>query len=127
MAHTFLKYRSVRTDDLTFEFFYDEDGNCSRVRVSYHKRTDKKNRYGYEEWDYWGFSAEPKVYLTSNHVTKIDTGYDEDFIRNWIEKLMNKAGVKPVRRFSLEQLSNRSMQQRILFPEEPRKEKLSKK
>jgi hypothetical protein len=100
VAHTFPKYRSVRTDDLTLEFYYD-DGNCYRVRVSYHKKTGKKNRYGYEEWDYWGFSVEPKVYLTSNHVTKIDTGYDEGLIRKWIEKLMSEAGVKPVPRFAL--------------------------
>lgn len=61
----------------------------------------------YEDW--WGFDVEEKLYLTSNHCTKISfyapEGKEKERIKKitkFIDEIM--AGVKTVPRFSLTQL-----------------------
>ena len=82
--------------------------------------TDKRNirfyakRVAYSEKgksyaDWWGFDVEEKLYLTSNHCTKISfyTPEDEEKesrekkITKFIEKIMAEASMKPIPRFSL--------------------------
>lgn len=62
-----------------------------------------------ETWDnYWGFNVEEKLYLSSNHCTKISYYAGDDSklaekrtkkVMDFIDKLME--GVKPVPRFTL--------------------------
>jgi hypothetical protein len=103
----------------------------------------------WDDPDTISFDVEEKLYLNSNHSTKISffspelgVKYDKEFHRSideketaaemkrrekkvleFIEKLMVDANIKPIPRFSLDEQSKRSMRQRILVPEE----KLSKK
>jgi len=58
--------------------------------------------------DWWGFDVEEKVYLTSDHCTKISVFAPEDRekemaekITGFIDKIMAEASIKPVPRFSL--------------------------
>ena len=57
----------------------------------------------YEEKEGWGFTVEPKIYLSSPHSTKIDTA-DKDKTLQWINKIMAEASIKPVPRFTLAKL-----------------------
>ena len=122
----------VNTSDITLEFRYRDDGSCRRISVRHHRATGKwrcwhcrdktftkeeyekhikekhdgEDYYGCQEMDQWGFGVEPKIYLSSNHISKIDAN-DEGRVSKWINELMTEAKVKPVPRFSLKQHSNR--------------------
>ena len=100
-AHKFPKFKGVRTDDMTIDWYYDERGKPYRVTVKFHKRTGKKTIWGAEEIDYWGFTVEPKNYIDSNHVTKISTANDEnkDKIEAYVQELTKEEPIIP--RYSL--------------------------
>jgi hypothetical protein len=61
-------------------------------------------------WEHnWGFDVEEKVYLTSNHSTKISFYAPEgkeyevrEKVTQFIDKIMAAASIKPVPRFALE-------------------------
>ena len=60
----------------------------------------------YEDW--WGFDVEEKLYLTSNHCTKISfyapEGKEKEVaekITGFIDKIMGEASIKPIPRFTL--------------------------
>jgi len=101
LAHEIPKFKSVRTEDMTIDFRYDEEDKPYRISVRFHKRTVKKDEWGNVEYDYWGFTVERKVYDTSPHSTKISFGYEdeEEKILKWLEKVMS--GEKPIPRFTL--------------------------
>ena len=82
-----------------------------QVEIHFYAKHASYFEYGrtYEDW--WGFDVEEKLYLTSNHCTKISfvagtdnskTSAKEQRIRVFVDKIM--AGVKTVPRFSLTQL-----------------------
>ena len=67
----------------------------------------------YKEW--WGFDVEEKLYLTSNHCSKISfvagendvkTAEKKKKISEFIARMMSEAGMKPVPRFSLAKHAN---------------------
>jgi len=102
MAHSFPKFRQVRTEDATINFYYTEDDKPRRISVQFHKRTGKMTKWG-EERDYWSFAIKPKLYTTSEDSTKITYGYkeEEEKIKCFMEKIM--VSEKPVPRFTLSQ------------------------
>ena len=62
----------------------------------------------YKNW--WGFDVEEKLYLTSNHCSKIsfvagandvETAAKKKKILEFIDKLMAEASIKPIPRFTL--------------------------
>jgi len=101
-AHEFPKFHRVSTDDTTISFYYDEDGKQRRISVQFHARTGKMNRWG-PEIEYWSFTIEPKLYVTTDDSTKISPGYggQEEKIKRFIEKIM--ASEKVIPRFTLSQ------------------------
>ena len=105
MAHKFPKFKQVRTDDLTLIFYYTEDGKPRKVVVLLNKKTGKKLGEGtaweHDEVKYWRFTIEAKIYLNSNHATKISFTYKEndEKIKKWLEEIMGSE--KPVPRFTL--------------------------
>jgi len=103
MAHSFPKFRQVRTDDVTINFYYTEDNKPKRISVQFHRRTRKIDRFGYPETEWWSFTIEQKLYTTSADATKISYGYKEveEQVRKFIEKVM--VSEKPVPRFTLSQ------------------------
>jgi hypothetical protein len=103
LAHEFPNFHQVKTDEMTLDFSYDEGGKPRRLSVHYHRRTGRKDRWGYPETEYWSFTVEPKLYTTSNDATKISFGYKEaeEKIREFIEKTMTSE--KPIPRFTLSQ------------------------
>jgi len=102
LAHELPKFRQVRTDDMTLNFYYDENDRPRRVTVQIHKPTGKQSKWG-PEIEYWSFTIESKLYTTSEDSTKISCGYKEEGekIRKFIEKIM--VSEKPIPRFTLSQ------------------------
>jgi hypothetical protein len=103
LAHEQPKFRGVSTEDFTINFSYHEGGSPSRIRVQIHKRLPGKDQYGQPKIEYFSFGIEPKLYMDSQHITKLDVAYAEakQKVAEFIEKLMT--GVKPVPRFRLAQ------------------------
>jgi len=106
LAHEFPRFHNVSTDDYDLTFYYDDDGKPRRISVQFHKRTGKKDRWGYPEVEYWSFSIEPKLYTTSDDITKITYGYEEkeEKIRKFIEEIMKGQEIIP--RFTLSQVGS---------------------
>jgi len=130
LAHTFPKFKKVATEDITITFHYTDDGKPRRITIQHHKRTgrihcwrcnktftaeeaakhvkEKHNGETYyldSETEWWSFSIEAKLYMDSDHATKINyTGYKEDKqrIERWLKELMGN--IKPKPRFSLKQV-----------------------
>ena len=80
-----------------------------KLEIRFYAKHASYFEYGrtYEDW--WGFDVEEKLYLTSNHCTKISfyapEGKEKERIKKitkFIDEIM--AGVKTVPRFSLTQL-----------------------
>jgi hypothetical protein len=76
-----------------------------RFNVSHISYSEEPTR-NYEDW--WGFDVEEKVYLTSDHCTKISYYAPEgkekeaaEKITGFIDKIMAEASIKPIPRFSL--------------------------
>ena len=76
-----------------------------RFNVSHISYSEEPTR-NYEDW--WGFDVEEKVYLTSNHCTKISyyalEGKEKEGaekITGFIDKIMAESSIKPIPRFSL--------------------------
>jgi len=103
LAHEFPRFHRVTTDDVTLVFSYHDDGSPRRLSVQVHKRTGKKDKWGNPEIEWWSFSVEPKLYMTSEDATKIAYGYkeEEEKITKFIEKIM--ASEKVIPRFTLSQ------------------------
>jgi len=101
LAHGIPRFHRVATSDMTLAFSYDDDGKPRRISVQIHKPTGKQGRWG-PEIEYWSFSIEPKLYMTSDDVTKIDTAEDyKEKVSKFIEEIM--AAEKPIARFTLSQ------------------------
>jgi len=102
LAHELPKFRQVRTDDMTLNFYYDENDKPRRISVQIHKPTGKQGKWG-PEIEYWSFTIEPKLYTTSDDSTRISLGYagEEEKIKRFIEKIMVSEKVIP--RFTLSQ------------------------
>lgn len=88
------KFKIVSTNEYTFRFYPKHVFFTSKVR---------------EGQGYFEFSVEKKLYLTSNHSTKIsytaDGNNQEERLKRvkaFIDKLMADADIKPIPRFSLE-------------------------
>ena len=89
------RFDTVATSKVKIRFY--------ATHISYYKEPTRN----YKDW--WGFDVEEKLYLTSNHCTKISfyTSDDEEKesrekkITKFIEKIMAKASIKPIPRFSL--------------------------
>lgn len=88
----------VETDKHTISFYAHH--------VTY---TEKSTRYT----DWWSFDAEHKLYLTSDHSTKISfyapEGKDKEItekITQFIDKIMADASIKPVPRFTLAKIAH---------------------
>lgn len=85
----------VETDKYTINFY--------AKHAAYHEKS--------KTWaDSWGFDVEEKVYLTSNHSTKISFYAPEDKskeitekITKFIDEIMAEASIKPLPRFTLSQ------------------------
>jgi len=92
-------FSEVETDQHWFKFYAN------------HASYQKKSR-NYAE--HFGFDVEKKIYLTSNHSTKISfyssqeekTGQMEKRIIEFINKIMAEASIKPKLRFSLSDMKN---------------------
>ena len=102
-AHEQPKFRGISTEDFTINFSYRDDGTPSRIRVQIHKRLPGKDRFGQPKMEYFSFGIEPKLYMDSHHITKLDVYSTETIpkVKEFIEKMM--AGIKPVPRFKLAQ------------------------
>jgi len=87
----------------------------SRVETSKVSIRFYANHVGYYEEptrnynDWWGFDAERKIYLTSNHSSKISFAREENRkkVTEFIDKLMAEASIKPIPRFKLSNYSKR--------------------
>jgi len=87
-------FSEVETDKHCFKFY--------AIHASYEK---KSRNYA----EHFGFDVEKKIYLTSNHSTKISfyspdeekTGQTEKKIVEFIDKIMAEASIKPESRFKL--------------------------
>jgi len=107
-AHSIPKFRKVVCEDFTITFDYDEEGKPRRIAFGFHKKTGKKDKWGYEEVEYWGFEIEKRLYATSPHATKIDFGpYPgvEAKVKEFIRQVMGDT--KPEPRFSLTKYARR--------------------
>ena len=104
IAHEQPRFRGVSTEDFTINFSYHEDGSPSRIRIQIHKRLPGKDRWDNPKIEYFSFGIEPKLYMSSNHITKIDVSYEESIpkVKEFIEKLMFSQ--KPQPRFKLAQI-----------------------
>jgi len=87
-------FSEVETDQHWFKFYANH--------LSYQKKSRK--------WaEHFGFEVEKKIYLTSNHSTKISfyspeeekTGQMKERIMEFIDNIMVEASIKPVPRFTL--------------------------
>lgn len=126
LAHKFPRFKTVRTEDITIVFRYDEEDKPYRIRVQFHKRTGRKDKWGYEDREYWGFTVERKVYATSSHSTKISFGGsgtmqgqpdpDKEKIQKWLEKVMS--GEKVIPRFTLKSFGHQARLGETKIPEE---------
>jgi len=94
LAHKQPKFHRISTDDMTINFYYDEQGEPRRISFQIHKHLPGKR---WHEGEYWGFTIETKLYSTSSHSTKIDGNIDK--AAKFLEKLMH--GQTPIPRFSL--------------------------
>jgi len=103
LAHELPRFHRVSTDDMTINFYYNEDGSPRRISVQVHKRTGKKDKWGNWETEWWSFTIEAKLYTTSNDATKISYGCkeEEEKATKFIEKIMASEKVTP--RFTLSQ------------------------
>lgn len=102
LAHKLPKFKKVATEGITITFHYTDDGDPRRITIQHHKKTGRKDQWGYPETEWWGFSIESKLYTDSNHATKINySGYktDKRKIEQWLKELMGNTKPKP--RFSL--------------------------
>jgi len=111
LTHSIPRFLKVKCEDFTVTFYYDEEDKPRKISVAVHKKTGRKNQWGDEEVDWWGFTIEKKLYCETPHSTKIDFGpYPgvEEKVKQFIEKIMDS--VKPEPRFSLAKLvkSNRN-------------------
>lgn len=86
----------VETDEYTIKFY--------AKHVSFQKKSTRSSAW-------WGFDAEEKLYLASNHCSKISfwaaeekREENEKKIMEFIAKLMADASIKPVPRFKLSQV-----------------------
>ena len=78
--------------------------STSTLHIRFYARHLSYSKTGRDEW--WGFDVEKKLYITSDHCTKISFWASEEKVEEvkkkvmeFIDKLM--ADVKPVPRFSL--------------------------
>lgn len=84
------KIQRVETDDLHIRFF------SKRVSVTFPRR------------NWFSFEVEKKLYLNSNHSSKISFGSSEadegerKQVEDFIDEIMAEAGMTPIARFSLE-------------------------
>lgn len=126
------KFIRVKTEDWELRFSYGANGACRRISVHYAKFTGKircydcgktfmekdwkshidevhegNDWYGYRETEGWSFTVEPKLYFSSNHMTKIDAS-DADEVQKWIAQTMAKYNIKPVPRFELKMVKDES-------------------
>jgi hypothetical protein len=107
LAHEVPTFHVVRAKDVEFAFYYDGHETSLQSTRNIPKADWQKTYVGtaweQEEVEYFGFSAEPKLYFTSSDMTKISIGSEKD--RKWVEEWFKKnmAGVKPEPRFSLQQ------------------------
>ncbi|MBA7493015.1 hypothetical protein ES702_03570 [subsurface metagenome] len=94
------KFTLVETDNYTFKFYAGH--------MSYNVHPSGNHRR------YWGFDAEEKGYLTSNHRTKIsiwsyqdkeDIEHAKKQIMAFIDKLMAESELKIIPRFALQDAS----------------------
>lgn len=88
----------------------DVGGRCIRFYAKHLSYTERGETW--ENW--WGFDVEEKLYLTSNHKTKISFAAPEGkekehtaTITKFIDKIM--ADVEPIPRFSLQKYANRKV------------------
>jgi hypothetical protein len=88
------RFSLVATDKANIRFYAN--------RIGYSEEPTRN----YEDW--WGFDVEEKVYLTSDHCTKISYYAPEgkeketaEKIIGFIDKIMAEASIKPIPRFSL--------------------------
>jgi len=93
----------------TFESNQFSTVKVGKVEFRFYLRHASYTKDGKSWDDYWGFDVEEKLYLTSNHCTKISfyapEGKEKERIKKiteFIDEIM--AGVKTVPRFSLTQL-----------------------
>lgn len=118
------KFIAVDLENWEIKFSYYEEGGCRRITIRYHKPTGKASCcgkafttteykkhleevheglewYGYEELDTWELTIEPKVYITSGHLTKLDIykDIDKERVLQWLDDLMQ--GIKPTAKFCL--------------------------
>ena len=85
-----------------------ETGKCSMNFYAKHASYYETPTLKYKDW--WGFDVEEKLYMTSNHRSKIsfvegtdtsETEMKKKRIVEFMDELMAEAGIKPVPRFSL--------------------------
>ena len=99
LAHEQPKFHKISTEDMTINFYYDEEGKIRRITFQVYKHKPGEEWY---EGEYWGFTIERKLYNTSPHSTKIDYGPSPEVeakLQKFLEGLMRGETPKP--RFSL--------------------------
>jgi len=91
------RFSVVETDRVNIRFYASH--------ASYYEQPTKS----YENW--WGFDVEEKLFLTSNHSTKISfssgsteakTAAKKKKVEEFIDRLMKESGMKIIPRFSLQ-------------------------
>jgi len=89
------RFSVVETNSVTIRFY--------AKHISYHEQPTKS----YKDW--WGFDVEEKLFMTSNHSTKIsfvsgdnaaETERKGKKVEEFIDKIMS--GMQPVPRFTLQ-------------------------
>ena len=107
-AHNIPKFKKVLCEDYTITFHYDEHGKPRRVVVQVHRKTGRKDKWGYEEVEWWGFSIEKHLYMTSSHATKIHFGPYAGVAEKVMEFIRQVMGdTRPEPRFSLTKYAGR--------------------
>jgi len=91
------RFSVLETNRVTIRFY--------AKHVSYYEQPTKS----YKDW--WGFDVEEKLFLTSNHSTKIsfmagnnsrETAAKQKKVGEFIDKLMSESGMQIIPRFSLQ-------------------------
>jgi len=93
------RFSTLETDRVSIRFYASH--------ATYYEHPAKS----YKTW--WGFDVEEKLFMTSNHSTKISFAAEgkkaeaalKKRIEDFIEKLMTESGLQPSPRFALTQIA----------------------
>jgi len=95
LAHEIPKFHRISSEEITLNFYYDDQGRPRRIAVQLGP-----------EIDYWGFTIEKKLYTTSPDSCKIDCmEQNADRIKKWLQEIMGAEKPKP--RFKISDVTSK--------------------